>query len=741
MARARKTLALLINNLEGYYLEPIWQGVLKACQTNRVDLHVFEGRVIESSVRNEGQHNIVYSMSGSELYDGYIISAGTLAHTLNQGAYEGFMKQFSGRPVVTLQRPSSGANSITIDSHASLKALTLHLILDHRRKNLVYIAGPVDNSDNQIREQAVRDALELALGPETSLPVLPGGFREPEGRRAMERLLESGVPFDGIVFFNDSLAQGGMAYLLEHGFNLPRDVSIIGFDNIASSQALVPSLTTAHQPLEEMGAEAVSLLVEGFDNPGAESTPRQIVLDSIPVFRQSCGCLGSFSSRSVVNIQVIQDFWKRLLSEVDDCISRGRREDIPSRVYSALAEEIALGRSVAPYQDIGQVIAKRLDEQLRKDTAPAAPEKEINNYELGLHVQMVHGAVMTAGESMDKRRFVHLVSNFRHVILEELYDLRIKSLFETLPGVLQNLGIQGCAVAFYETGVIRSPARGVAVPPDRAVWKFCYWNGSTVPLGSEGLTFPMNRIVPPGVGDPSGRIAGESESLLIQPLFHGNEHFGIVVFSLSMTDDLLFEGLRAQMSSVIKGSQVFEAKERTERRLRDTLDELKQKNQDLRSLSIRDELTGLYNRRGFIELGESHLHRAQLLDQWICVFYIDLDGLKAINDRYGHDEGDRAIVSAGDLLTRAFRSQDIVARYGGDEFTVLTSETDSKTAEVLVTRLKSTLAEFNNQNNLPYRLSLSIGFVSRRMNSPDHIESLLRKADSRMYTDKSKNSK
>jgi len=95
----------------------------------------------------------------------------------------------------------------------------------------------------------------------------------------------------------------------------------------------------------------------------------------------------------------------------------------------------------------------------------------------------------------------------------------------------------------------------------------------------------------------------------------------------------------------------------------------------LNNLSQTDELTGLYNRRGFISLTRSSLELAQRMGKSGLLFFIDMDGLKVINDSYGHEEGDIAIKEIANILRSAFRKSDIVARLGGDEFTVFTTDT------------------------------------------------------------------
>ena len=157
--------------------------------------------------------------------------------------------------------------------------------------------------------------------------------------------------------------------------------------------------------------------------------------------------------------------------------------------------------------------------------------------------------------------------------------------------------------------------------------------------------------------------------------------------------------------------------------------ELAAANEQLRRLSLFDELTGLYNRRGFLLLAEEQLSLARRARRNnLMLFYADLDGLKQINDRLGHSAGDEAIVTAARILDKTFRASDIKARLGGDEFIVLAVEADENMAQALLARLRERLAQ-NNQ-------SLSVGIVTFDAQTDNSIHDLITRADEAMYSEK-----
>ncbi len=164
--------------------------------------------------------------------------------------------------------------------------------------------------------------------------------------------------------------------------------------------------------------------------------------------------------------------------------------------------------------------------------------------------------------------------------------------------------------------------------------------------------------------------------------------------------------------------------------------ELVRLQEELRALSLEDELTGLYNRRGFLTLGRQQLKTAQRMGRRMYLYFMDLDGLKVINDQLGHAQGDQAIREAAMVLKATFRESDIMARLGGDEFAVLAMESGPECNRVILRRLEENLRAWNQDTKRPYRLDLSMGSATFDPQAPRTLEDLLAEADAEMYRHK-----
>jgi len=156
---------------------------------------------------------------------------------------------------------------------------------------------------------------------------------------------------------------------------------------------------------------------------------------------------------------------------------------------------------------------------------------------------------------------------------------------------------------------------------------------------------------------------------------------------------------------------------------------------NVRHLSLTDQLTGLYNRRGFFLFADQQLKLDHQLQKSCCLLFVDIDGLKPINDTFGHEVGDRLIVDVAELLSQTYRDCDIISRWGGDEFVVFISKCSNDT-NAITARLQTNVDFFNQNRGRSYHLSMSIGVQKSVINEDVSLEKLVLQADELMYRQK-----
>jgi len=161
---------------------------------------------------------------------------------------------------------------------------------------------------------------------------------------------------------------------------------------------------------------------------------------------------------------------------------------------------------------------------------------------------------------------------------------------------------------------------------------------------------------------------------------------------------------------------------------------------ELRYLALTDDLTCLFNRRGFFAAATQQLKLAQRNSQNLLLLFCDVDNLKKINDAYGHHEGDLALIRTADALEHSFRGSDILSRLGGDEFVALASETSNQTQEIILRRLEKNLKK-SSATESRYALSLCVGVTRFDPKRATTLGELMVQADKAMYEKKRRTQK
>ena len=198
------------------------------------------------------------------------------------------------------------------------------------------------------------------------------------------------------------------------------------------------------------------------------------------------------------------------------------------------------------------------------------------------------------------------------------------------------------------------------------------------------------------------------------------------------------------IEAVKKGAQDYLVRsELSERILRRALIYSLERHEILESLyrtTIVDELTGLYNRRGLYTLGNQQIELAKRHSDDIFIFFLDLDGMKAINDTLGHDYGDKALVDTSKIMHKSFRTTDILSRVGGDEFVIVAVKAQFEFIPIIIQRIKDFVKDQNSSEE-KFEISISIGVSKVDLDAESPLDEAIRDADKKMYDSKIKNKK
>ncbi len=303
-------------------------------------------------------------------------------------------------------------------------------------------------------------------------------------------------------------------------------------------------------------------------------------------------------------------------------------------------------------------------------------------------------------------------------LINEFFELAVKNL-----DMVRN--IRMLAICVYEEAIELLPKQKF-VKPDRAKLLMLinkdkgleenYYNNG-------GIDFnPNEEILPNGLEDL------DAGHFLLLPIFLQNLNYGYLVCKLPDHRYPVFTIFLKLLTNSFIHSYTY-SKNEAELAL------LAEKNQTLSYQSKTDELTRLFNRRGFMEFGQQLLDISTVSNTRGCVFFCDLDGLKGINDTWGHETGDLAIKTEAKVLKAAFRDSDLIGRLSGDEFGIVAPKFPVYKLEELRKRLNMLNEKYSKEANLPCKLSISIGLSEFNENIND-LRELLKLADKELYNEK-----
>ena len=366
--------------------------------------------------------------------------------------------------------------------------------------------------------------------------------------------------------------------------------------------------------------------------------------------------------------------------------------DIPS--------EIEMPLSPIYRQSCGCIDEKNLEQIYLDSNGISHPDLDVES--IGLHAS---------------EKYYNLVPKIDNVY--RLFDLiktsnSLEQLFYTMPYCLDNADMETISVCFAEELQIIEKYQKFEVPKKVHI-NMLIDNNSKQQEFSPSISFnPLERIFPEGFNNKPGVY-------LFQTLFSVEKNYGY--FITKLTSEMY--SVYPLFLKILISSMAFSYE----------YTQLIQNNNTLNTVSKTDELTTLLNRRGFFDLGQKNIDIAIEMNNKGLVFFIDMDGLKIMNDTYGHDMGDLAIKTQAKVLKQTFRANDIIARLGGDEFVVIAIGMGADTIPKIRKKIEKTNKLLSKEQKLPMPISCSIGVIPFNKKS-NKLADLLLDADKLLYEEK-----
>lgn len=749
----RLTVGFMIHHLDNDYSKALLKGAAVAANELDADLAIFPGRSLNSQLDDslhteyEYQYNVIYSYASEKSLDALVISAGTLGSFVTKEEFKTFIDRFEGVPVVTTENKVGKYPCVRM-SGSGIKELVKHLIKKHGRKHIAFVSGPKGNADADERLSYYIEALEengIEYDPDM---VAYGKFSEYCVDIVGDLIDRNEGKLDAICFANDMMCKGGYKAIEQRGLIVGEDIAVTGYDDSEVAVSLKPPLTTVRADAAVLGARAVR---EAVRLARGESDGEDISLGSSPVYRFSCGC--------TANPEDSEAGIARLLSEGEtgkaaDLFLEGfiprfkemhrRFPQIQNlREFTVKLFEIAEGKELpgAEKRFAKAFLSGIMDDELKK---LLSPEKTVQIIKTLRSAAKFAGTPETEGmvdkiasdclETVCERLISDHYSTveditFSHFLISNItkdmtvYGSDEEKCFFSIVNNLYRIHMYSSYIYTYEEPIIHT-TKTEWKQPETVMLRAYHNGGELAALKGDSRKMRSSEIL-----NNSHTPTDRQRNMIIAPLFLNEEQYGVIVCELDNEYFSYIYSITPQICTAIKLSNLVA-------KLESSLDAEQSRNVMLNRISMTDELTGIYNRRGFYVTANNILKAPENEGKLAVLIFADLDNLKIINDNFGHDDGDYAITSGAEFIKKGLRSSDVVARIGGDEFSAFALCGDREIGKKMPERIKNIAAEHNKKSDKPYNVTLSVGLCEIICSPELNIQQFMDRADEALYADK-----
>lgn len=765
----RLNVGLFVSNLINDFDSSVYRGAERGAIETDTNLIVFPGRYLKPQyndkerTKTDYQYSTIFSYASRENIDVLLILMGTIGTVLSEKEKQIFLDMYHDIPVIILADEIEGHKCLNFDNRSGLKAGIVDLIVNKNRKKIGMVSGPVTSEDAIERLNVYKETLQEYGLPVSEDAIVYGNFSE-YSESVVEKLITTNPDLDAIVFANDQMAIGGYKVLKKYGYIIGEDIAVMGFDDSPMASILVPNLTTVRADAMDLGYHSVLEAVEYVKNGDCTCSPIETNL----ILRESSGGAknrqkGSERDEIGAYRKVILEDKQRAAEKMLDGVYGTQMQEEGQRAFTEgmstfLTEHfnLILGEPCCSPEQAGVL----LDEALTAVNGSHAEVQAVIQL-LDFFVEMVRSD-FPEKEKLVADLFYHYmmrvamkVASLRRKYEDELDELLWMSNsiardmmgfgentdmgFATVLDKLSRLGFQNAYLYSFDIPFLNTAAdvwHDWQVPPELLLKSYFWSDGETKTLSGNA-----QKLSPMQLFNNEYIESDRRHTLLINLIFINEEQLGILLCELEYRKLSYLNSINAQLGSALKIIFMLRMQMGIQKQLEISLEKIKESNQILETISKVDELTGVYNRRGFFEAASKMMHNKKYREKKAILIFADLDNLKLINDMIGHDEGDFAIKSAAGILTDSMRATDIVARIGGDEFVAMAVVEKTMDGEMIKTRIKKLTEEFNEHCVKEYYIGMSVGYSEFLCNEEVPLEDYLGQADEKLYEDKQKKRK
>lgn len=737
MKSMKKTIGVIIPYVDQYYQRELWESILAEAETVGYHVFLFCGSSLDSPLKNEKESNVIYNLINIEKLSGILCIAGTLSNYSGIDLFNTFMLKYQSIPVVNISLDVESQNCINVNNYASMRLLIAHVLEEHSFNKFAFISGPKTNSESNERLLAFNDMMTEKNIAQKNYKIVEGDFSKESSHKAVYYLIDelNFVP-DIIICANDEMAIGVRNALEEKGIDMPGQIAFTGFDDTDNAVAFSPTFTTVDQPLSEIGKLAVRSIHQLINH---EKTIIQEWVPGSLKIRESCGCNQSLESNDNVHFHA------------NDLMDENEINKVLSDVLKQLKKKVLLNYKIQHgfgYQveleqeliNLLSVLTNELEKKAKKgDFVKQLAKLEYHKTNLTTKEPNLIEFINMLRLELDKMGMLHLSSELNNIFYNALSTLSDHTLRRER---IQNYEFM--AMFYYSSELITELTQVSnveelfkVVVPYLGAFKFnefyvCMFDQPIRCGEYDSFEYPKHVIMK--LGYVNGKVLEEcrfetkemlqtsliqskkQNRLVFYPIFFRNTHFGYIVCDVYITTKSIFKTIREQITNTLERLRI---------------------QKKLEEIAIKDTLTNVLNRRGIYEYLEMLSLELKDENDTIGIIYGDIDKLKSINDEYGHQAGDEAIIIVASILEEALDGKGKLGRFGGDEFVCIFKEhKDSMSINQFLLSVNQRLNIYNQAKKQSYILSVSIGHAEWNPKGELTFEQALHESDSELYLHK-----
>ena len=753
----RLNIGLVIDDIDNYFTNQAALGAEQAAKDIDANLFVFPGHYIGKTDsryadrKYEYQYNTIFKLPTERNVDIIYILQGLICSRADMATQTRFLSNMPKVPIVCLFSDFEGYHSVTFDNRSGLTAAINHLIDKHGADKIGFVSGPVTNRDARERLEVFKDVLAEHNISVDENKIVYGDFSM-SSEAVVDQLLDQNDKLDAIVFANDSMAVGGYNALTKRGIMPGKDIAVIGFDDDIFSVSLEPPLSTVEASSASLAYKAV-MNAENYINGSAL---KDMTVETRLVQRSSCGC-------DDIDIDVMYDVLKIKGDNVnyDEAFEKMKKylfnEFVDSgRISKSLEGFTGAYAAFLRAEDKEKAIADMNDkftDLLRSDLFVLSTREKFFNV-----LQTMQNKALSRSDDVNEHMLINETFSkfFRRLAFSGIIPAnssrrrneRMRSVinrqmgevfliengteipYENLLGGLYGLGFTKSLLYLFQ-GKVKNHGEFDWRPPTSILLK-AIGEGKDLRIPSDELQLLRTEsIFENEFIDDSKR-----RTMMVAPLFVGENVYGLLVIELPIQYSISVSSIASQLSVTLRSLFMMEEQNRAKQALQTSLERFIRDNTKLEEIAQKDELTNLYNRRGLISNSEKQLDDPSNQGKVAVICYADMDNLKMINDKFGHDDGDFALCTIAKILQESFRDSDVIGRIGGDEFVTLAITGMDIDVNKLKARIDNVTKRFNEQAGKPYPIEMSTGIYKFTIKGKVDIYEALNNADMLLYQEK-----